>query len=251
MTRPWILLVPLALGLVAGSAAADGLTLSPAVVPLGGRPGQSTQQHLTLFNDTAQELTFRLVAKDVITRKGVRVFVDAGERPGSIAATAVFSSAQVTIRPREERSVDVTLTLPARVTDRAVVILFVGTTQISRGATVSIGSLLTFDLSGRLSLAVSELHATPPTPSANGTFRVPVSNDGTEPAIVRGVAAIIDAKGAMIGKTTLEQRRLLPGEEAALQAEYPGTLPPGTYRVVATIEAFKKSWTRFTALEVR
>jgi len=55
----------------------------------------------------------------------------------------------------------------------------------------------------------------------------------------------------MVGKAALEQRRLLPGEESALQAEYPGTLAPGTYRVVATVESFKKSWTRFTVLEVR
>lgn len=116
--------IVLQLVLCCATAAAQSLTLSPAVVPLGGRPGNSTKQTLTLFNGTSHALAFDLHAKDVVVRDGKRVFVEAGDIASSIAATAVFSERRVALRPGEERSVDVTLTVPKRVRHRAVVILF-------------------------------------------------------------------------------------------------------------------------------
>jgi hypothetical protein len=247
MTRALVVFLLTVLG---GTAAAQSLTLSPAVVPLGGRPGQSTSQRLTLFNGTDQAMSFRLVAKDVVVRDGTRTFVEAGELPGSIAATAVFSTREITVAPGDERSIGVTVTLPAQISARAVVILFQGTTRLGGNATVSIGSLLTFDLSGRLSVSPGEIHASAPTSSSNAAFEVPVTNDGTEPAVVRGAAAIVADTGGLVGKVSLASRRLLPGERAVLQADYPGALAAGSYRVIATIESARQSWTRTTELKV-
>jgi hypothetical protein len=182
------------------------------------------------------------------------VFVDAGELHGSVAATAVFSTPSVVVGPGQDRSVDVTLTLPAQMTTRAVVILFQGTTRIGGNATVSIGSLLTFDLAGRQSLAAGELRVAPPSASANAAVTIPVANDGSEPAIVRGAAVILDARGAIVGKLTLEPRRLLPGERGELRADHAGELRSGRYRVVATIDATiqgaRRAWTRTAELVV-
>ena len=243
--------VVLVLTLFGGVAAAQSLTLSPAVVPLGGSPGQSTTQHLTLSNGTSQPLSFTVVAKDVVVRNGARTFVDPGELRGSVAATAVFSAHTVLIGPGEQRSINVTLTLPAQMTSRGVVILFQGTTRINGGATASLGSLLTFDLAGTQSVSIGELHADPPTASSNAQVTVPVTNDGSEPVITRGAAAIVTVGGALVGKVALAPRRLLPGERSALQADYAGQLPRGSYRVIATIEGAQHAWTRTAELTVR
>jgi hypothetical protein len=235
---------------LATPVAAQSLTLSPAVVPLGGRPGQSTTQRLTLHNGTAYKLSFALVARDVLVRGGKRVFVDAGDVAGSIAATAVFSRQGLTVGPGQEGSVSVTLTLPARSRHRAVVVLFQGRTLIDGRATMSLGSLLTFDLSGRLSVSPGALKVESPTASANANVQIPVLNDGTEPAIVRGAVALIGAGGAMVGKLALEQRRLLPGERTTLRADYSGRLASGVYRVVATVDCSNRSWSRTAELRV-
>ena len=238
------------LALSGGAAAAQSLTLSPAVVPLAGRPGQSATQELRLFNGTRQALDFALVAKDVVVRDGARALVDAGALRGSIAATAVFSTATVRIGPGEQRRVRVTLTLPPQLAGRAVMILFQGTTRIGGSATASLGSLVTFDLSGRQSVAIGELRAEPPTASANARIALPVTNDGGEPVIARGAAALVSAGGAIVGKLALGAHRLLPGERAVLEADYAGALPSGSYRVIATVEGAQGAWTRTAQLTV-
>ena len=61
-----------------------------------------------------------------------------------------------------------------------------------------------------------------------------------------------------LGKTILtnirvlaiDPRRFLPGETATLEADYPGDLPSGRYRVVVTVEANKKSIVRTADLVV-
>jgi hypothetical protein len=227
----------LALPLTAG---AQALTLSPAVVPLGGHFGQSTRQTLTLTNGTTQELAFELQAQDVIVRDGARVFVAAGEVPGSIAATAVFSARQVSLLPGASASVEVTLTLPPGAEHRAVVVLFRGVTKIrdERGAqaTASLGTLLTFSLSEAYSVAASGLLVRPQTSSGNLGFEQSFTNDGREPVVLKGVTAILDATGAIVGKVPSNPHRLLPGERTSLRADYAGELPSGRYRALATFD---------------
>lgn len=236
--------------LAAHSAFAGRLTLSPAVVPLGGRAGQSTHQHIDLVNDTDEDLVFDVAVQDVIVRDGRRVFVPAGDVRGSIAATAALSAPSLSIAAGEQRGVDVTLTLPHDATGRAVVVLFKTKTPIARRASVSIGSLLTFDLAGRVSLDVGQLVAEPATLSSNTTVSMPVKNDGDEPLVISGAAALVGPRGTIVGRLAIESRRLLPGEQAVLRAVYPGDLRPGTYRVIATAAAGSRSWTRSGELVV-
>ena len=73
----------------------SSVSLSPAVAVVNCKLGQSTTQTLTLTNRTDQELVFEMIAEDVIVKDGKRIFVAAGETPGGIAFTAVFSRKEV------------------------------------------------------------------------------------------------------------------------------------------------------------
>ena len=239
-TLPTSLLASLlALAALAAPAGAQSLTLSPAVVPLAGSPGQSVTWTLTLQNGSDLPLDFTLEAQDVVVEAGARRFVEAGALPDSIAVSAVFTPPRVHVPAQSRASASVTFTLPREVRHRAVVALFRGTTPVPSGerrAFLSLGTLFTFTLSGRVSVTAGELRAEPPTASANARLGSTLVNDGDEPVVPAGMAVLLDEGGRMVGKAPFPAKRLLPGETATLVADYPGELAPGSYRAVATLD---------------
>ncbi|HEU5451158.1 MAG TPA: hypothetical protein VFU76_04200 [Terriglobales bacterium] len=220
---------------------APSLSLSPAVVMTKGSFGQSTTQTLTITNSTPRDMAFDMVAEDVVIRDGKRVFVPAGELPGSIAATAVFSAPSVLVKPFSAASVDVRLTLPAATDVRAVVALFRGTNKVpsSSGAvfmTASLGTLVTFTVSDRFQVSADPIIAENQSADANAVIGEWLTNTGAEPIIPEGMVAVLDDSGALVSKAPLIAQRLLPGERLQFKAECPATLPTGHYRVLASYQ---------------
>jgi hypothetical protein len=244
MSSPLLLLAG---SLLAAAATPHTLSLTPAVVTLRGTGGQSTVQTLTVTNANDSEMSFELAAKDVVMRDGRREFVDPVEVPASIAASAIFSTPYVTVPAGASRSVRVTLTLPAAVAHRAVVVLFRAATKVPYGqsaALVSLGTLMTFTLSDRVSIAASDLRVQPQSPAANLALAESMTNDGDEPAVAKGIAVILDDNKSVVGKATFAPHRLLPGEAATFTTEYAGELPAGHYRVLSTFEFEGRTVTR-------
>ena len=50
------------------------IALTPAVIMVRGRPGQSTTQTLTIVNHTGDEVRFKLATEDVVVKDGKRSF---------------------------------------------------------------------------------------------------------------------------------------------------------------------------------
>ena len=235
-------------------AGADGtLSLSPAVVMLRGDHGQSTTQTLRLVNGTSRPFSFDLVAQDVAGRDGERTYADAGLLPGSIAATAVFSQNHVEVPPGQTATVDITVTLPPDTKLRGVRALFKGTNRVMSGHVpmfASLGSLLTFTAGGDVAMSAQPLVLRPQSATANLGASHTCTNSGSEPLVAKGVMAIVDARGALVGRSALQPHRLMPGESAILGAEYAGELHPGKYRVLVTYDYEGQTLTRTADLEV-
>ena len=239
----------------AARATEDGaLSLSPAVVMLRGDYGQSTTQTLTLTNGTSRDFSFDLVAQDVVSSGGKRAFADAGSIAGSIAATAVFSQNHVEIPAGKSAAVTMTVTLPPGTPQRAIVALFRGTNRVMSGntpITASLGGLLTFAVSDDVRMKAAPLTIQPQTGSANLAVRQACTNEGREPLVARGVLAVLDGNGALIGKSPIAQHRLLPGESADLGGEYAGELGPGHYRLFVTYDYEGRTLTQSAEVDVK
>jgi hypothetical protein len=247
--RVCLWLLPLALIPIGGIAAGQhadvsgprgGISLSPSVVMLSGQPGQAYRQRLRLTNHSSRELAFRLEAQDVVAETGRRAFIAAGERSGSVAATAVFSPAEIVIAPGEAGIADVTFTLPPGSSVRGVAAIFRGQTVVGtqRGVamTASLGSLITFTLSDNVRLDGAAPEVSEQTETSNLAVTEWVTNVGTEPVVAGGTAAFLNEAGTLIGKVPLEPQRFMPGERLAFRAEYPALLAPGRYRAVLALE---------------
>lgn len=222
----------------------SSVSLSPAVATVSCKLGQSNTQTLTLTNRTDQELVFEMIAEDVVVKDGQRTFVAAGETPGGIAFTAVFSRKEVVVQPMQSSSLNVTFTLPQETPLRAAVAMFRGSTKIQgRGAismTASLGTLFTFTASQNFSLETAPLSVTAQSATANLGISQVLTNTGSEPLVADGVAAVLDQTGAIVGKATFEQQRLLPGERLPFKTEYSAELKSGHYRVLASFQYEEK-----------
>lgn len=249
VVRAGLWLAPFVLAQIGGSLAGQtadtssprgGISLSPSVVTLSGQPGQAHKQTLRLTNHTTRELVFKLEAQDVVTDAGQRAFVAAGERAGSIATTAVFSPKEIVIAPGAVGTADVTVTMPAGSAIRGVAAIFRGQTVVGnqRGVamTASLGSLITFTLSGDTRIEAATPEVTEQTETSNLSLVEWVTNVGAEPVVASGAAALLNESGALVGKVPVEAQRLMPGERLAFKAEYPALLAPGRYRAILSLE---------------
>ena len=238
------------------SSVPPSISLSPAVITAKGSNGQGLTQTLSLNNNTSAEFIFEMEAQDVVVRDGKRVFVAAGEQPGSIAATAVFSQKQIVIKPHTVGTVEVRLTIPQETNIRAMVAVFRGTNRIASsssavGMTASLGTLITFNLSNNVKLEPESLRVAPPTNSTNLTVAEWVSNVGTEPALPDGLAVILDAKGNLVARIPVASQRLLPGERLEFSGEYASQLQPGDYKAMCTLQFEGRTLTSETSFKMQ
>ena len=231
-----ILLLAIAPAAFAGDGA---VALSPAVVMLRGKIGESASQTMVMRNGTSRVMSFDVLAQDVVVDGGHRTMLPAGAIAGSIAATAVFSTRHISVPAGGSAAVTMTVTMPPNASPRAVVALFRGTDVIKRGtanSTASLGALMTFALSDQIALTTEPMTVKPQTATSNLSVAQSCVNTGREPLVARGVLALIGADGRVAGKAALTPRRLLPGERAELATDYAGEIPPGHYRVLVTYE---------------
>jgi hypothetical protein len=97
-------------------------------------------------------------------------------------------------------------------------------------ATASLGTLFTFALSDEVRIEGSAIEVTPQTATANPMVVQWFTNTGREPAIVTGVAAILNEAGSLVTKSSFAEKRLLPGERGQFESEVPVELKRGNYR---------------------
>jgi hypothetical protein len=224
----------------ADSRPQSSLALSPAVIMLNAQAGQSTTQKLTISNLTPSSFDFSLEAMDVAVRDGKRVFVTARELPGSIAGTAIFSPATLHVPAGASSTVMITVTVPHHPATRAIVAIFrsktvmQGTGGVAMSA--SMGTLLTFTLSKSFLLKSSGVRFEGTSEGAELMISEGVMNTGDEPAVAKGIVAILRSSGSLVGKVPIEGGRLLPGESLQFKTEYPSTLKAGKYRALISLE---------------
>jgi hypothetical protein len=248
----WLAILAHALWPIAGaqtlpaSAPAEGdapqvsIALSPAIVMVRCKLGQSITQTLTIVNRTPNEVSFNIATEDVVVHDGKRSFSPAGQIANGIAASSVAAPASLVVRPGEERSVQVTLTVPPDTPQRAVVTFFrarlvaPGNGAVGLGA--SLGTLITFNASSDYRVEAGPLQASPQTSTANVSLSEELHNSGSEPVIPNGVIAILNTSGKRVAKALFPHQRLLPGERLLFAATSPAQLPPGHYRTLSSFE---------------
>jgi hypothetical protein len=216
------------------------LTLSPAVIMVKAKPGQTISQELTLWNNTGSELSFEMQAMDVVVRDGKRVFVPAGELEKGIARFASFTNDHPVALPRSSVTTRVTLTLPASPEPRAIACTFMGKTVVGEShavqMTASLGTLFTFTLADDYRVQKDPLQVSVDQETRTILFRERLKNTGSDPIVPKGVVAVTNEVGSLVARVPIKSQRLLPGESLEFSAEHPGLPRAGNYRATFLVE---------------
>ena len=229
------------------------ITVSPASISLKGTAGQATTQTFKVVNLTDGALKFSVDISDVQVKDGRRNFIPVDQSAVSLASMSTPALTSFELGPGEQQLVPVTFVLPQRTTTRAIAVFFrAQPKQAVEGPRVqlNLGVVVDFSTSDEVDLRLPTPEITPPTARANAVITEQMSNEGPEPANVRGVAAFLDEGGKIVGKASFEHKRLLPGEHDVLHAEFAGALSPGHYRVLCTLEYAGRTVTKATELIV-
>jgi hypothetical protein len=224
----------------ADSNDSPAITLTPAVIMVKAKPGQTFSQELTLWNNTIYELRFHMEAQDIVIRDGKRIFLPAGELEGGIARNAVFSNDDVLALPGSSATTHVTVTIPPSPGPRAIACVFMGKSPIeTKNAltmTASLGALVTFTLANDYHIENQPLEVQIDPDAKMLTFRELVKNVGSDPIIPEGVIAVTNESGSLIARLPVTSQRLLPGESSEFTAEHPGLPKTGKYKVTLLMQ---------------
>lgn len=247
-TRFACLLAVLLCGSGLAQAQQNSLGVAPASVEAKVKRGSTYTQTYTLFNNSPERLRLRCSVIDYwYDANNKRLTGRPGTLPRSASPWVQFSPSEVIVEPHSSANVKAIITVPlaaaggyytmpvfeampvrgaAEASDTATASISIRFRGLVRLATEDANEYVVEILGGKVQ---------PPTPSTPLELEVDVRNRGTVHARLRGLFAILDAKGMLAGRGKIEDVRFLPGQRNMLKVPWAGELPIGRYTAVVTL----------------
>lgn len=231
----------------------NSLGVAPASLEIKIKRGSTQTQTYTLFNNTAERLHFRTSVIDYwYDENNNRMTGRPGTLPRSASLWVHFSPSEVIIEPQGSATVKATFTVPSDAAGgyyTMPVFEAMPDKSDSQAASATVGNMATASVGvrfrGLVMLTTEEgseyrvemLGAKVLAPTASRPFEIniDVHNQGIVHARLRGVFAILDAKGVLTGRGKIETERFLPGQRSMMKVPWAGDLTPGRYTAVVTL----------------
>lgn len=227
----------------------QSLGLAPAFVDANVKRGATYVQNFTIANQTTTRLRFRCSTADYwYDEQNGKLLGRPGTLPRSASTWMQFTPAEVIIEPNSSAIVKAVISIPQDAAGGYYTVpLFegepvdpatkVGETQhTSASFAVRLGGLLMLavEATSEYNVEVMSGKVTPPTASSELEMELDIRNRSNAHARLRGIFAILDASGKMVGRGRIEEKRYLPGQRESLKAPWSGELAPGSYVAVIT-----------------
>jgi hypothetical protein len=227
----------------------QSLGLTPAFVDANIKRGATYVQNFTIANQTTTRLRFRCSTADYwYDEQNGKLIGRPGTLPRSASTWMQFTPAEVIIEPNSSAIVKAVISVPQDTAGGYYTIpLFEGEPVVpdtnqaesqhtSASFAVRLGGLLMLAVEGtsEYNVEVMSGKVTPPTASSELEMDLDIRNRSNAHARLRGIFAILDASGKMVGRGRIEEKRYLPGQRDSLKAPWSGELAPGSYVAVIT-----------------
>lgn len=234
-----------------------GISISPSVIRMTGKVGQSQQATVRVLNNSTIPLQVLTEVNDVGNTldkigKLTRQFFPAGTLPYSCAKWILLRENEFSLPPKDYRDINFLISPPADSTGgSACVVFFKGIPspdQKSNGnaaqpqATIQIqprlGAMVFYEIEGTVTRTGVLVHLTHEPPTAQKPLKISYvfRNTGNADILISGTFYILDQNKALMTKENLKPIRTFPGDEGIGETEWVGSLAPGRYQLVVTFE---------------
>jgi len=224
------------------------LGLTPAFIDANIQSGKTYKQEFTISNGSATRLRFRCSVGDYwYNEKNERVIGRPNTLPNSASSWVQFTPEEIIVEPNSSAVVKAVITVPSNaVGGYYTVPFFEGEpTDIpiqkdgKAGATfaVRMGGLLMLatEMTSEYNVEILSGKVVPPSGASEMGLQLDINNRSTAHARIRGMFAILDANGKMVGRGKIEEKRYLPRQHDLLKFNWGDELAPGHYTAVITL----------------
>jgi hypothetical protein len=224
----------------------QSLGLTPALVDANVKRGLTYTQNFTVVNNTTTRLRFHCLVSDYWydAQTNARLTGRPGTLPRSASLWVQFAPEDVIVEPNSSSTVRAIISVPKDASGGYYTIPFfegepVEKPGVKAGANfaVRLGGLLMLATEGASDYAVEvkDGKVQPPTGSSELEIQLDIQNHGTSHVRLRGMFAILDANGKLVGRGRNEEKAYLPGQRDIYKAPWGDDLPPGHYTAVVTL----------------
>ncbi len=229
------------------------VAITPASIDTKVKPGASYHQIFSVVNSTNERLMVSMSAEDVwIDEQNKRIDGRPGTLPRSASTWMQFTASEFVVEPLSTGKVKAMITVPmdaagsfytvpvfhvAPLLKPVIQNILANTTtaRASIGLKFKAIMMLTTETGSEYNVEIMAAKITPPSASSELVLTLDMRNRGNAHAKVRGAFAILDAAGKLVGRGTIDEKKLLPTQRKAMMAKWSGELEPGDYTAVVTL----------------
>ena len=231
---------------VADPNAKQSLGLTPALVDANVKRGLTYTQNFTVVNNTNNRLRFHCSVSDYwYDEHNGRVLGRPGTLPRSASLWVQFAPNEVVVEPRSSATIRAIISVPKDAAGGYYTIPFFEGEPAEKPTGEKAAASFAVRLGGLLMLAtegaseynveVKGSKVLPPTGSSELELQLDIHNEGTAHIRVRGMFAILDSTGKLVGRGRNEEKTFLPGQHDIYKAPWGDDLPPGHYIALVTL----------------
>jgi hypothetical protein len=227
---------------------AQTLSITPAFVEAKVKRGATYNKDFTLTNNTKTRLRFRFSVVDYWYNKNhQRIDGRPGTLPHSASLWVQFSPKELIVEANSSAIVKAIISVPQTASggyytrpvfeaeDADVAVRQAGMTTAAVAINFRGLMMLTTEDNIEYNVEVSAGQVIAPSASSPLELSLEVNNRSTSHANLRGVFAIFNAAGELLGRGKIEENRFLPGEHDKLKTTWAGELAPGRYTAMVTL----------------
>jgi len=241
-----LLLTVIALSVLCGASFALSINLDPPSIWMSIAPGSSSNGVITIDNNGNEDMLVDAYSQDwVYAKDKSKVFKKSGSTKSSCSEWLVIFPSKFTVPAHGSYDVKYTATVPPSAQGGYYSVLFFES-KINDGSSKKsnvilsgrIGSIIYIDTAGRSKklASISKFNVNEATKKEPFSFDIDIQNQGNTFLTPEGKVIITDKNSKLYGVMDIRKFTILQGESHSVRLTWNGTLNPGEYEVVSTID---------------